>query len=376
MTPGGDALQGMSGMPKGMKKLCATGVALAVAVGLAACGGSDEETTASGGAAAAESSGPITFVTWGGALEKAQQTAMVDPFVAETSVKVNPTTPVDYAKLKAMVETGNVTWDVVDVEPHITLAGCKEGWLEKLDFTVINRDKFLAEMPATDCSVPTGSFPFAIAYRTDKFADAHPQDWAEFFDTQKFPGKRSFVGFSPLGTLEPALLADGVAPEDLYPLDVDRALKKLDTIKDEIVWWESGDQAQQLMNSGEVVLCACWSTRMYDTFQKQKTPVAIEWNQQLVGSDDFVIPKGSKNAAAAMKFLEFITDADKQVALTELTPWGPSTKDGAVQAADATTKDWIPTTTENLKTAIPIDYGYWAENLDKVSEQFKQWQLQ
>jgi putative spermidine/putrescine transport system substrate-binding protein len=355
------------GLAAGLVALCAL---------VAACGGSDEASTTAAGGDGAKSGGEITFTTWGGALQEGQEKAFGIPFEQQDGVKVNMATPVDYAKLKSMVQTNNVVWDVVDVESYISRRGCDEGWLEKLDFSVIKRDGFLASMPTTECSVPTGSFPVAMAYRTDKFADGHPTTWAEFFDTKRFPGKRSFPKYAAgSGVLEAALLADGVAKDQLYPLDAKRAFAKLDTIKKDIVWWTSGDQSEQLMQSGEVTLCACWSTRMYDLKVNQDAPVAIEWNDHVLGWDDFVIPKGAKNKDAAMKFIAYSTTPEAQVKLTETTPWGPSTTEAAAKPNPAT-REWVPTTPEHVKLGVPIDYGWWAKNATEMDTQFAQWLLQ
>jgi putative spermidine/putrescine transport system substrate-binding protein len=346
----------------------------ALATSVAACGSSDSG-SASSTSSGSKSGGEITFVTWGGALQEGQQKAFATPFEKQEGIKVNLTTPVDYAKLKSMVETGNVVWDVVDVESYISQRGCEEGWLEKLDFTTVPDSGFLKSMPTTACSVPTGSFPLAMAYRADKFPNGHPMSWAEFYDTKKFPGKRSFPKYaSGSGILESALLADGVPKDQLYPIDSARAFRKLDTIKKDIVWWASGDQSEQLMQSGEVTLCACWSTRMYDLKVNQGTDVAIEWQDHVLGWDDFVIPKGAKNKDAAMKFIAYATHPKAQIALTAVTPWGPSNAEAAANPSP-TTREWVPTTPEHVKMGVPIDYAWWAKNAAKMDDEFAQWLL-
>jgi putative spermidine/putrescine transport system substrate-binding protein len=300
--------------------------------------------------------------------------AIVDPFQETQKTKVNVTQPIDYAKLKSMVDTGNVVWDVADVEPYVSRRGCKEGWLEKLDYKVIDPNGLLDTMPKTECSVPNGAFGLPMSYRTDKWADGHPTTWAEFFDTKRFPGKRSFPKYAESGILEAALLADGVKKEDLYPIDVQRAFRKLDTIKKDIVFWESGDQSEQLMQTGEVTLCACWATRMYDAKTNQDTPIAIEWQDAIYGWDDFVVPKGAKNLARAMEFIQYATHPDQEVAMTKYTPWGPS-RTAAAAKADPATRDWVPTTPEHAKIGVPLDYEYYGENAAKLDEQFAQWLL-
>jgi putative spermidine/putrescine transport system substrate-binding protein len=339
---------------------------------LAGCGGSDDESAKSASGDASAASKKLTLNTWGGAYQEAQEKAIVAP-AGQQGFDVTVTHPIDYAKLKAMVEADNVVWDVADVEPFVSMKGCEEGWLEKLDFNVIDRSRFLPSMKTTDCSVPNGAFSVAINYRTDKFPDAHPMNWADFFDTQKFPGKRAMLNYAQSGVLEAALLADGVSKEDLYPLDYERAFKKLDTIKKDIVWAESGDQSSQLMSSGEVSLCACWVTRMNDSADKG-APIAVEWQDHIYGWDDFVVPKGAKNGDAAMQFIEFATSPEQEIAMTKYTPWGPSDKEAASKP-DAATIDWIPTTPQHVKLGVPIDYEWWTPNADKLNEAFSQWLL-
>jgi putative spermidine/putrescine transport system substrate-binding protein len=351
-----------------------TGAVIAVAAG---CGGSDNSSSDSKATAVSGSSGggQMTFNTWGGAYQEAQQKAIVGPFQQSAGVKVNVTQPIDYAKLKSMVTTGNVVWDVADVEPYVSRRGCKEGWLEKLDYKVVDPSGFLSTMPRTACSVPNGAFGLTMAYRSDKWsASNHPKTWADFFDTKKFPGKRSFPKYAESGILEAALLADGVPKDKLYPIDAARAFRKLDTVKKDIVFWESGDQSEQLMQSGEVTLCACWATRMYDAQANQDTPIAIEWQDAIYGWDDFVVPKGAKNLKRAMEFINYGTHPTQEIAMTKYTPWGPS-RTKAAAATDATTRAWVPTTPEHAKIGVPINYDYWGDNAPKLDEQFAQWLL-
>lgn len=317
--------------------------------------------------------GSMTFNTWGGAYQQAQQKAIVDPFQKRTGIKVKVDNPIDYAKLKAMVESNNVTWDVADVEPFVSIDYCKKGLLEKLDFKKIPKSRFIPEMPTTPCSVPNGAFTLLIAYRTDKWGKNYPKSWKDFFDTERFPGKRAMPKYAQSGDLEAALMADGVAKNKLYPLNYKRAFKKLDTIKDDIVWWSSGDQAAQLMRSGEVTLCACWVTRMYD-IRRLGSPVAVVWNGQVYGWDDFVIPKGAKNLAEAMRFIEFGTNPKQEIAMTKYIPWGPSTKVAAANPAPQT-KAWIPTSPAHKKVGVGFDYKWWGANNDKLNELFAQWLL-
>jgi putative spermidine/putrescine transport system substrate-binding protein len=348
----------------------------AAATGVAACGSSSSSGGGGGsGSSSANASGPITFDTWGGAYQEAQQKSFVPAFEKQTGIHVNVTNPIDYSKLKAMVQSKNVIWDVADVEPYVAYQDCKNGLLEKLDFSVV-KQKFLSSMPTTPCSVSNGAFGLAIAYRSDKFsAGNQPTSWSDFFNTKKFPGKRAVPNYAESGLLEAALLADGVPKDKLYPLDYQRALKKLDTIKSDLVYWQSGDQSEQLMESGEVTMCACWPTRMYDAHLTQNTPISEVWNDALYGYDVDVVPKGAPHVSEAMKFIAFLTQPSQEIAMTKYVPWGPSTPQAAANP-DSATASWIPTSPQHRAAGVAINYGWWGPNAPKLDTIFAKWLLQ
>ena len=208
-------------------------------------------------AMAAES---VNFVSWGGSTQDAQKQAWADPFSKASGITVVQDGPTDYGKLKAMVESGNVQWDVVDVEADFALRAAAEGLLEPLDFNVIQRDKIDPRF-VSDYGVGSFFFSFVLGYNEGKLGANKPQDWSALFDTKTYPGKRALYKWPSPGVLELALLADGVAADKLYPLDLDRAFKKLDTIKKDIVWWGGGAQSQQLLASGEASMGQFWNGR-------------------------------------------------------------------------------------------------------------------
>ena len=204
----------------------------------------------------------MVFTSWGGTTQDAQKKAWVEPFEKTDGVKVKLDGPTDYGKLKAMVDSGNVDWDVVDVEGDFAVAAAKLGLLDSIDFNVVKKSDLDPRFTSNDY---VGSFyySFVLGYNKDALGGKAPKTWADLFDTKKFPGKRTFYKWSAPGVLEIALLADGVAPDKLYPLDLDRAFKKLDTIKSDIVWWSGGAQSQQLLASGEAPLGAFWNGRVF-----------------------------------------------------------------------------------------------------------------
>jgi putative spermidine/putrescine transport system substrate-binding protein len=314
-------------------------------------------------------------VEWGGQDQKTHVKSGVEPWGKEEGVTIKQDSPTDYAKFRAQVESGKVSWDVVEVEPNFAHTACDKGWAVKLDKSVVDTSALNPE-EVSDCAIPVLEYAFTIGYNTKKFPKAHPTTWAEFFNTKRFPGKRGFWKYATGAIFEAALLADGVKPADLYPLDIDRAFKKLDTIKDDIVFYETGEQQQQLVASGEAPLVQAWNGRIYAA-AKEGQPVANEWNQHLLSYDNLVIPKGARNAANAQKWMDwYIKHPEAQAAYTNATAYGPITKDALDHVKPEVLAE-LPTSPENAaKRAAIIDYSYWAEHYDEVSERLNEWAAQ
>ena len=263
----------------------------------------------------------MVFTSWGGTTQDAQKKAWVEPFQKESGVTVKLDGPTDYGKLKAMVDSGNVDWDVVDVEGDFAVAAAKQGLLEPLDFSVIKKGDLDPRFTG-DHYVGSFYYSFVIGFNKDALNGHEPKSWADLFDEKAFPGKRTFYKWSAPGVLEIALLADGVPADKLYPLDLDRAFKKLDTIKSDIVWWSGGAQSQQLLASGEAPLGALWNGRIF-AVQKDEPNVGLSWNQNLTAADYLVVPKGAKNKAEAMRFLAEATAPKPQAEFAGLTSYAP-----------------------------------------------------
>ncbi|MGA4633794.1 polyamine ABC transporter substrate-binding protein [Pseudomonas solani] len=321
--------------------------------------------TASQLAMAAES---LNFVSWGGTTQDAQKQAWADGFSKESGIAVVQDGPTDYGKLKAMVESGNVQWDVVDVEADFALRAAAEGLLEPLDFTQIQRDKIDPRF-VSDHGVGSFFFSFVLGYNEDKLGAGKPTDWTALFDTKTYPGKRALYKWPSPGVLELALLADGVAADKLYPLDLDRAFKKLDTIKKDIVWWGGGAQSQQLLASGEASLGQFWNGRIY-ALQQDGAPVGVSWQQNLVMADFLVIPKGAKNKDAAMKFLASASGAKGQADFSNLTAYAPVNLD-SVPRLDSVLAPNLPTAYKDQQ--ITLDYAYWAKNGQAIATRWNEW---
>ncbi|WP_060510893.1 polyamine ABC transporter substrate-binding protein [Pseudomonas sp. NBRC 111124] len=317
---------------------------------------------------AAQAADSLNFVSWGGTTQDAQKEAWAIPFTKSTDIKVVQDGPTDYGKLKAMVESGNVQWDVVDVEADFALRAASEGLLEPLDFTQIKRDKIDPRF-VSDHGVGSFFFSFVLGYNEGKLGANKPVDWTALFDTKTYPGKRALYKWPSPGVLELALLADGVAPKDLYPLDLDRAFKKLDTIKKDIVWWGGGAQSQQLLASGEASLGQFWNGRVY-ALQQDGAPVGVSWKQNLVMADFLVIPKGSKNKDAAMKFLANASSAEGQAEFANKTAYAPVNVD-SVAKLDSKLAPNLPTA--YAQDQVSLDFAYWAKNGQAIAARWNEW---
>ena len=313
----------------------------------------------------------MVFTSWGGTTQDAQAAHWAAPFTEKGGPAVVQDGPTDYGKIKAMVEAGAVTWDVVDVEYDWALQAGKAGLLEPLDFAVIDKTK-LDPRFVSDFAVGSFYYSFVLGWNPANFADAQPSTLADLFDTAKFPGKRTFYKWSAPGVIEAALLADGVAPDALYPLDLDRAFKKLDTIKADIIWWEGGAQSQQLLASGEAPIGFFWNGRI-SALQSDGMEVGVSWDQNITAADALVVPKGAKNKDAAMKFIAEATSAEGQAAFAAVTGYAPINL-GSADLMDPAVRATLP----DAQTAVQVnaDMAYWAEHRDEIGNRWYAWQAE
>jgi putative spermidine/putrescine transport system substrate-binding protein len=315
-------------------------------------------------ARAAES---ITFVSWGGSYGDFVKEYWMKPFTKETGIDVVYVSGPDLARAKAQVQTNNVEWDIFDAPGSLAMAGVKEGLWEPVDTKLIDPGRFVKWV--SPVLMPGYMFVGGIAHDTTRSKNA-PTTFKELWDVQKFPGRRAFRTRSS-ETLEAALLADGVPPEKLYPLDIERAFKSLEKIKPHVKkWFSETAQGISLIQTNEVDYSYTYTSRV-KAASESGIPLDISLKQCIAGMNYFPIVKGSKKKNEAMKFLEFITRPAQQVVLPKIA--GVPAIKGADKGMDPAAKRWIPDLT-NPNNVILND-EYWGEHFVAVDKRFKEWIL-
>lgn len=314
----------------------------------------------------------VVFANWGGSWERAMRRAWADPFTAETGIPVISASDNSLGRLQAMVQAGKVEWDIVEGLPELARVGAERGLLEKLDFSVIDRSKMMQRPEfLNDYSIPEVIFGRVLIY--DKRLPKAPTDWAAFWDVNTFPGKRTFYNRVESGILEAALLADGVPADKLYPLDVDRAFKKLGQIRNHIIWYTSVSQSEQIMRDGQAALGLLADGRALNV-KSGGAPVEVAMNVGLLTWSVFVVPKGAPNKEAAMRFLAFVLDERRHVAVAMEYNYGPVIP-SAWKSIPAERHNLISGGPNVEKTAVFLNADWWAANLQPTTEKFQQWLL-
>lgn len=314
----------------------------------------------------------IVLSSYGGSSQDAMVKFVADPFTEETGVKVNIVPTSDLAKLKAELLTGNVEIDVFDTSTEVAAYAYKHGFFEKLDLSSFNIED-MAIPPKGDTAGLSMSAA-GIGWDPTKYGSGkHPSNFVEYFDLKTFPGRRTFRNAAN-GTLEAALLADGVAPKDIYPLDVDRALKALNRIKPSVAAWITAvPQTISLLQTGEVDFSYTWANRVKETNRPGGgTPLSFSFEQILLSLEVLGVPKGAPNKENAMKLVAYCLRPEVQARLCGAKGVVPNSKKGLSMMSDDDRK-WMPDT--NNPNNLVLDGAYWADNLEAVSRRFKEWVL-
>ena len=311
----------------------------------------------------------VTVAGYGGAMRKGFDAALVNPAAQKVGVKIRSETHGDLPSIRVQVQSGAPAWDLVHLGGDECARGESEGLFEPLDLSTFDD----ASIPATARGkswVATNYYSVVMAWRTDKVKQP-PKSWADFWDAKALPGRRAIAGLAQ-ETLEIALLADGVAKDKLYPLDVERAFKKLEEIKPNItVWWTSGAQSAQLLNDGEVDMVMAWNGRI-SALTKEGAKVAYTYNQGILQSTSLCVLKGAPNLPTAIKFLNEAVDPVHQANLPlhiDYGPANPKAYDTKV-ISEARVKE-LPSAPENAKVQALMSYAWWTSPAGEAAE--KRW---
>lgn len=317
----------------------------------------------------------LTVVSWGGAVQKAQSTTFFKPFSVTEKIPLLETSwEGGIGILRAKVQAGQTDWDLVEVESDELAIGCEENLYEKIDWSKIGGKEIYTPDAASTCGVGALQYSFVLAYDPAKTPDA-PKSWADFFDLKKYPGKRALRN-GPKITLEVALMADGVPAKDVYKVlgtaeGLDRAFKKLDTIKPNILWWQTGQKPIELLSSGEAQLIGVFNGRV-TAANKTGKHFKMTWDQSLYTWDSWVILKGAANKDAAYRLLNYMSDAGRQSEQLKILANGLPNKK-AVTLVDKTVLDDLPSAPQNIANAMEINATFWLDNFDKLSDRFTKW---
>ncbi|PCI28150.1 MAG: spermidine/putrescine ABC transporter substrate-binding protein [SAR324 cluster bacterium] len=320
----------------------------------------------------------LTFTSFGGAYQTSQREAYLKPFTAKTGIKINEASyDGESGKIIAMVNAGRTVWDVIDMEQSEANRLCEEGYLEPIDWDSMgDKDRFIAA-GINECGVGSIVYSYVIGYDGDKIKDG-PTTIQDFWNLKKWPGKRG-LRKNPKSTLEFALVADGVSLKDVYKVlgtdaGLRRAFKKLDQIKDQVIWWSSGAQSAQILSDGEVAMTSAYNGRIFNANRDEGKNFKTVWDAHLMEIEVLVVPKGSKNKKEAMDFIRFASTPKQQAEQTKYIPYGPIVKDAIAFVSDDM-KPNLPTYAVNLAKGRMMDPEFWNENGEYINERFQSWLL-
>jgi putative spermidine/putrescine transport system substrate-binding protein len=316
--------------------------------------------------AVAEPAKTLRILTAGGEWTDAVQECVDKPFEKKYGIKIELDTPAGYAKLAGLAQSGNVNVALMDLETTELERANASGLLDPIDW-----DKVKPFDMFPDAKKPYGFastyFSTIMAWRPDAKA---PKDWKDFFDTTNFPGKRALPDY-PGYVLTFAALADGVTPDKMFPLDLDRAFKTLNRVKGDVIWWTAGGQAAQLMQDNEAQYAIGWSGRIVT-----KTDISHSFNQGMLDTSWWGAPKGADPAMqeAAWLYLHEYSDPERQACVAKhISYTGPSPKLDPLLPQDKL--DQFPNYKANRDVQFVTNGKWWYDNAAEVEKRWQEFKL-
>ena len=317
----------------------------------------------------------MTVISYGGVSKTVQTEVFYKPFEAIHKVKlIAGEYNGEMGRIKVMVDTNSVNWDVVQVEGDDLVRGCEEGLFEPLDQARLGKPEDFVPGTLSDCGAGLLVWSMALAYNTSALPVA-PTGWQDFWDIRKFPGKRA-LRKGPKFTLEAALMADGVPREEIYQVlsttaGVDRAFRKLDEIKPYIQWWEAGAQPMQFLASNDVVMTTAFNGRIFAA-QQSGANIKPIWNGSIHSIDYWAVPRGSKHKKLAEDFIAFTLRPENQQKHTTQLGYG-SVNLHTVPLLDPALASQLNTAPENLARSMAVSSEFWIDHGEELQERFNAW---
>ena len=349
------------------------------------------------GASVSASAEEVNIVNYGGAWGEAQQRAVIDPFARNNpSVTVNVIKNAHsaLAALRTQLETGNITYDVIDIPQEALAIACEDGLVENF-----NHDEVLAPAPdgtlpsvdflpgmLKECVAPQVVYSIQFGYNPETYGDNAPKTLADVFDVEQFPGKRGLQR-RPYNNLEWALIADGVdrtVVRDVLATDegLDRAFAKLDTIKDHIVWWDKAAAGIQQLSAGQVQILASYNGRFWKAKNVDGQNIEQIWDAQIYTVSPWVVAKGQMTPEVK-EFIRHATSTETLAQLSKIIPYSPTRRSsielnsGNWTSVDTGTdmESEMVTNPKNFPGSVPRDGAWWAENGERINERWEAWLL-
>lgn len=313
----------------------------------------------------------LVVVNWGGPAVKAYEDAFGIGFENKSGINIviDGTGP-GAGKVRAMVDAKNVTWDVLDAGVGTSILLGNSGYLEEIDYSIVDKSKVRSEF-VYKYGISDYLFSYVLTYDASQLGSDKPRNWQDFWNVKDLPGKR-LLRKNPIGQLECALLADGVSPKDIYPMDLDRALEKIKEIKEHAVFWGSGSQSQQFFIQGEVVMGNIWHNRANLLRQDTDNNINWIWEDGIVASGVWSVVKNNPGGKdVAMRFINHaISDLEGQVALFKVMSSGPANP-AATKMIPKLLRAYDPSQPQNLAKQVKFDAEWWGEYETEAFERYR-----
>lgn len=312
--------------------------------------------------------GSFTYASFGATVNEVLDD-IFDGFAEQSGASFVGDSPPDPSKIRAQVESGNLLWDIVTVDPAWTAAHCGTE-LEPWDMSKLDVSNVRDSMSVQECGIPVNTTGWIAAYDTTAWGGDTPSTWADFFDLEKFPGKRAVYGGTPAQALEGALLADGVEPEDMYPLDVDRAFDKFDTIKDELIFYSGGAEQEQILSTSQAAMCMCWHGRIYSVNEAGASWDIIH-ETPVIATTVWGLLKGAENADVAHAAINYYLGERASEQIQEGIAYAGPNENARPELND--NARLVDVLNPPYEPALESDAEYWAENVDELTDRWITW---